>query len=102
MFSLDPQLEQILTQASSVRGAEGPGLEPGLAERLLRQASQLSQAREQLGQPSVLLVPPVLRTLLARFLKRAAPQLRVVSQSEVPENRVIKVVATLGGAGGRA
>jgi flagellar biosynthesis protein FlhA len=102
VFSLDPQLEQILTQASSVRGAEGPGLEPGLAERLLRQASQLSQAREQLGQPSVLLVPPVLRTLLARFLKRAAPQLRVVSQSEVPENRVIKVVATLGGAGGRA
>jgi len=102
VFSLDPQLEQILTQASSVRGAEGPGLEPGLAERLLRQASQMSQAREQLGQPSVLLVPPVLRTLLARFLKRAAPQLRVVSQSEVPENRVIKVVATLGGAGGRA
>jgi len=102
VFSLDPQLEQILTQASAVRGAEGPGLEPGLAERLLRQASDLSQAREQLGQPSVLLVPPVLRGLLARFLKRAAPQLRVVSQSEVPENRVIKVVAMLGGAGGRA
>ena len=102
VFSLDPQLEQILTQASAVRGAEGPGLEPGLAERLLRQASDLSQAREQLGQPSVLLVPPVLRGLLARFLKRAAPQLRVVSQSEVPENRVIKVVAMLGGAGSRA
>ncbi|MCW5620029.1 MAG: flagellar biosynthesis protein FlhA [Burkholderiales bacterium] len=102
VFSLDPQLEQILTQASQVRGGEGPGLEPGLAERLLQQASQLSQAREQLGQPSVLLVPPVLRTLLARFLRRAAPQLRVISQAEVPENRVIKVVATLGGAGGRA
>ena len=102
VFSLDPQLEQILTQAGSVPGAGGPGLEPGLAERLLRQASELSQAREQLGQPSVLLVPPVLRGLLARFLRRAAPQLRVVSQSEIPENRVIKVVAMLGGAGGRA
>ncbi|HZP86076.1 MAG TPA: FHIPEP family type III secretion protein, partial [Burkholderiales bacterium] len=102
VFALEPQLEQILTQATQVRGAEGPGLEPGLAERLMRQASQLAQAREQLGQPAVLLVPAVLRTLLARFLRRAAPQLKVLSQSEVPDNRTVKVVAVLGGAGGRA
>jgi flagellar biosynthesis protein FlhA len=88
----------MLSQASQVRGAEGPGLEPGLAERLLRQAGQLAQAREQLGLPAVLMAPPVLRTLLSRFLRRAAPQLKVLSQSEIPDNRVVKVVATLGGA----
>ena len=102
VFTLEPQLEQMLTQASQTRGAEGPGLEPGLAERLLRHASQLAQAREQLGQPAVLLVPPVLRNLLARFLRRAAPQLKVLSQAEVPDNRMVKVVAVLGGAGARA
>ncbi len=96
--ALEPQLEQMLTQASQVRGGEGPGLEPGLAERLLRQASALAQAREQLGQPAVLMVPPVLRSLLARFLRRAAPQLKVLSQAEIPDSRVVKVVATLGGA----
>jgi flagellar biosynthesis protein FlhA len=98
VIALEPQLEQMLTQASQVRGAEGPGLEPGLAERLLRQAGQLAQARDQLGLPAVLMAPPVLRTLLSRFLRRAAPQLKVLSQSEIPDNRVVKVVATLGGA----
>src|SRR5690242_10518351 len=37
VVTLEPQLEQMLTQASQARGGEGPGLEPGLAERLLRQ-----------------------------------------------------------------
>jgi flagellar biosynthesis protein FlhA len=98
VIALEPQLEQMLTQASQVRGAEGPGLEPGLAERLLRQAGEIAQSREQLGQPAVLMTPPALRPLLARFLRRAAPQLKVVSQAEIPDNRVVKVIATLGGA----
>jgi flagellar biosynthesis protein FlhA len=97
VFTLEPQLEQMLTQAGQVSGGEGPGLEPGLAERLLEQASQLTSARQQLGRPAVLLVPPVLRNLLARFLRRAAPQLKVLSQAEVPDNRMVKVVAVLGG-----
>jgi flagellar biosynthesis protein FlhA len=98
VVSLDPQLENMLLQASQTRGAEGPGLEPGLAERLLRQAGQVAQQREQLGQPAVLLVPAALRGLLSRFLRRTAPQLKVLSQSEIPDNRVVKVVALLGGA----
>jgi flagellar biosynthesis protein FlhA len=98
VFTLEPQLEQMLTQASQVRGAEGPGLEPGLAERLLRQAGQVTQQREQLGQPAVLLVPPPLRNLLSRFLRRTAPQLKVLSQAEVPDNRTIRVVGVLGGS----
>jgi flagellar biosynthesis protein FlhA len=97
VFTLEPQLEQMLTQAGQVNGGEGPGLEPGLAARLLEQASQLTSARQQLGRPAVLLVPPVLRNLLARFLRRAAPQLKVLSQAEVPDNRIVKVVAVLGG-----
>jgi flagellar biosynthesis protein FlhA len=98
VVSLDPQLEGMLVQASQTRGAEGPGLEPGLAERLLRQAGQVAQQREQLGQPAVLLVPAALRGLLSRFLRRAAPQLKVLSQSEIPDNRTVKVVALLGAA----
>jgi flagellar biosynthesis protein FlhA len=97
VFTLEPQLEQMLMQASQTRGAEGPGLEPGLAERLLRQAAQVTTQREQLGQPAVLLVPPQLRNLLSRFLRRTAPQLKMLSQAEVPDNRTIRVVGVLGG-----
>ena len=98
VYTLEPQLEQMLAQASQARGAEGPGVEPGLAERLLRQVAQITQQREQLGQPAVLLVPPTLRNLLSRFLRRAAPQLKVLSQAEVPDNRTIRVVGVLGGS----
>jgi flagellar biosynthesis protein FlhA len=97
VYTLEPQLEQMLVQASQTRGGEGPGLEPGLAERLLRQAAQVTTQREQLGQPAVVLVPPALRNLLSRFLRRTAPQLKVLSQAEVPDNRNIRVVGVLGG-----
>jgi flagellar biosynthesis protein FlhA len=83
----------------SERGADGAGLEPTLAENLLRQAANLAQTQEQAGQPAVLLVAPALRALLMRFLKRAVPQLKVISHSEIPDSKTIRVIAVLGGRG---
>ena len=104
VIALDPTLEQMLTQMTQGRGGEraerqgeGAGLEPSLAENLLRQAATLTQAQEQSGQPAVLLVAPALRALMMRFLKRAVPQLKVISHSEIPDSRTIRVVAVLGG-----
>ena len=77
-------------------GDEEAGLEPGLAEGLLRRASQLAQEREAAGQTPVLLVPAPLRQLLSRFLRRSLPQLRVLSHNEIPDNRTVRIVATLG------
>jgi flagellar biosynthesis protein FlhA len=79
------------------RASDGAGLEPTLAENLLRQAASLAQTQEQSGQPAVLLVAPALRALLMRFLKRAVPQLKVISHAEIPDSKTIRVVAVLGG-----
>ena len=104
VIALDPTLEQMLTQMTQGRAgdkadrqADGAGLEPSLAENLLRQAAALAQTQEQSGQPAVLLVAPALRSLLMRFLKRAVPQLKVISPSEIPDSKTIRVVAVLGG-----
>ncbi|MCA3068924.1 MAG: flagellar biosynthesis protein FlhA [Rhodocyclaceae bacterium] len=106
VIALDPTLEQMLTQMTQGRAgdkadrqADGAGLEPSLAENLLRQAAVLAQTQEQSGQPAVLLVAPALRALLMRFLKRAVPQLKVISHSEIPDSKTIRVVAVLGGRG---
>ncbi|MCE2949559.1 MAG: flagellar biosynthesis protein FlhA [bacterium] len=112
VIALDPTLEQMLTQmtqgrsgdkgdkaAGGGRAPEGAGLEPTLAENLLRQAAALAQTQEQSGQPAVLLVAPALRALLMRFLKRAVPQLKVISHAEIPDSKTIRVVAVLGGRG---
>ena len=94
---LSPALEQVLLQATRAKGAEGTGLEPTLAENLLKQAGALVQQQEQIGQQTVLLVPAPLRALLTRFLRRSVPQLKVLSQAEIPDSRTIRVVSVLGG-----
>ncbi len=94
VIALDPSLESLLLQAAKTQ--MGGGLEPGLAENLLKQTESVVQQQEQMGLPAVLLVPAPLRVLLSRFLRRVAPQLEATSHTEVPENMNIKVNAVLG------
>ena len=98
VMALDPALERILMQAMSTGGGDGGVIEPSLADGMLRHAAEVSQRQEDMGLPPVLLVPPQLRWLLSRFLRRAVPSLKVIANSEVPETRTIRVTAMVGGA----
>lgn len=93
IITLDPTLEQILQDSIQMPG--GPGFEPGMAERLLESLSQSVQQQETAGQVAVLVVSPPIRTLLARFVKGKVPGLHVLSFNEIPDNRQIKIVATI-------
>ena len=93
VIGLDATLERLLLQA--LQG--GGGLEPGLADRLLVQAQGALQQQEMTGAPPVLLVNHPLRSLLARFLRRNLPQLVVLSNMELTDNRQIRMTATIGG-----
>ncbi|MDE2388309.1 MAG: FHIPEP family type III secretion protein, partial [Betaproteobacteria bacterium] len=96
-MSLHPELENILTQVMQTGGAQGTGIEPGLADTLLREARSAAQQQEKLGLPMVLLAPGSIRLLLAKFLRRVIPQLRVLAHSEVPDSRKIKITSVIGG-----
>jgi len=97
VMALDPQLERLLAQAVHSGAPEGAGLEPGLADTLLRETASASQKQEEIGLPAVLLVPANLRLLLSRFLRRAWPSLKVLSNAEVPDSRTIRVTSIIGG-----
>ncbi|EOA2961522.1 flagellar biosynthesis protein FlhA [Yersinia enterocolitica] len=94
VIGLDAALERLLLQA--LQG--GSGLEPGLADRLLEQSKQAMQRQEMLGAPPVLLVNHALRALLARFLRRSLPQMVVLSNLEIGDNRQIRMTSTIGAA----
>lgn len=96
-MSLHHELENILTQVMQGGAMQGPGIEPGLADMLLREVREAAQQQEKLGLPIVLLVPGSIRFLLAKFLRRALPQLRVLSHAEVPDSRKIKITSIVGG-----
>ena len=49
-----------------------------------------------MGLVPVLLVPAPLRILLARFLRRGLPQLKVLSHNEIPESKTIRVTGLVG------
>ena len=97
VISLNHDLESILMQAVQSSTVSGAGIDPGLADTLLKEAGAAAQRQEQLGLPVVLLVPAQIRVLLSRFLRRAIPQLKVISHSEVPDSKSIKVTSILGG-----
>ena len=99
VMTLDNRLERLLLQALQATGPEGSGIEPGLADTLLTHAAQATRLQEQLGYTPVLLVPASMRAMLARFLRRSLPQLKVISDAEMPESRTIKVTNLVGAIG---
>ncbi|WP_410497432.1 flagellar biosynthesis protein FlhA [Chitinibacter sp. S2-10] len=97
VVALEPQLENILMSAAS--GKSQGGLEPGLAERLLQQAAQLSEQLEMQGVNPVIITPAQLRPMLSRFLKRSIPNLRVIAHTEIPDAKTLRIIGVLGANG---
>lgn len=97
VMALDSRLERVLMQALISNGTESSGIEPGLADTLAIQAGEATRQQEQMGLTPVLLVPGALRALLARFLRRSLPQLKVLSHAELPDSKTIRVTSLVGG-----
>ncbi|HEU0276380.1 MAG TPA: flagellar biosynthesis protein FlhA [Rhodanobacteraceae bacterium] len=95
VFTLASDLERILLQ-SVQEGGEVAVVEPDLAQRLQQKIADAAQRQEAAGEPAVLLVPTSIRPWLARFVRHAVPDLRVLSYDEVPDDREVKLVAAVG------
>lgn len=93
VIGLAPQLTQVLTQALTTSGS----LEPGLADNLHTETELALQKQTVHNLPPVLVVPPVLRASLAKLFRYGFPQLTVLSNTEIPEERYLKVTSVIGG-----
>lgn len=97
VITLEPQLEQLLLD--TVQGTSGAlGFEPSLAERLQRSLAESAQRQEMAGQPAVLLTAPQLRSWLYRLTRHGIPGLQVLSYNEVPDDKQIRIVGSVGQA----
>ena len=96
VMTLDSRLEQILQQTLAGGADQVGGLEPGLAENLHRSLAEQAQRQEAAGHPAVLLVSAALRGLLARFVRHSIPNMHVLSFNEIPDNKQVKITATVG------
>ena len=94
VMALDPELERLVTQALS--SPHGAALDPGVADTLTKSAADTARRQEDLGLPACLLVPDLIRAPMARLLRRAAPRLRVLGHSEIPETHSIRIGSIIG------
>jgi len=102
VMTLDPGLEQLLmksvqqTQQMGDVGEDSAVLEPSMAERLQTSLMQASEKQELSGKPPVLLVAAPVRPLMARFVRFGLQNVQVLSYQEIPDNRQVTIVATVG------
>jgi flagellar biosynthesis protein FlhA len=102
VITLDPSLEQMLRDGVKTGADGGPTFEPGLAERLHGALLDAAQQQEVRSEPAVLLVPTALRPWLARFTRHGIPSLAVLAYGEIPHNKSLRVVASVGSPAGPA
>jgi flagellar biosynthesis protein FlhA len=102
VITLDPDLEQLLlksVQQSQQSGGQddiGLVLEPNMVEKLQRSLQDSVQRQEMLGKPAILLVSGPLRPVLAKFASYGIDRLHVLSYQEIPDNKQITIVASVG------
>ncbi|CDM41199.1 flagellar biosynthesis protein FlhA [Ectopseudomonas oleovorans] len=99
VITLEPRLEQILLnslQKAGQGGEDGILLEPGMGEKLQRSLVEAAQRQEMLGKPVILLVAGPVRAMLSRFARLAVPSMHVLAYQEIPDNKQVTIVATVG------
>jgi flagellar biosynthesis protein FlhA len=96
VITLAPELEQMLHKSLQAGGADGAGIEPGLAERMQGSLNEAAQQQELAGEPAVLLTSGMLRPVLSKFLKHSVSGLHVLSYQEIPDDKQIKIVSAVG------
>ncbi|MEN5301378.1 flagellar biosynthesis protein FlhA [Pseudomonas sp. TWI628] len=99
VITLEPRLEQILLNSLQRAGQgqeDGVLLEPSMAEKLQRSLIDACQRQEMQGQPAILLVAGPIRAMLSRFGRLAVPNLHVLAYQEIPDNKQVTIVATVG------
>jgi len=96
VITLDPPLEQLLLE--SVQGASNGalGIEPGMADKLFKSLEQVTQQQEIKGEASILVVAPPIRAYLSKLVRHSIRGLHVMAYNEIPDNKQIKVIATVG------
>lgn len=94
VFTLSDELENLLLRAQQAAGnkeLDNIPLDPHLLSQLQTNMPLITQQMKAENLPPVLIVPPALRPLLARYARSFSTELFVLSYNEVPEDREVTI-----------
>ena len=98
LLTLAPDLEQlILTAVRQNPDEKMLLLDSSLAKKILSNLNDASEALSIENKASFLIVAPQIRRHVAQFVRAQLPAINVLSFTELPENRSVEIVYTIGG-----
>ena len=98
LLTLAPDLEQlILTAVRQNPDEKMLLLDSGLAKKILSNLNDASEALSTENKAAFLIVAPQIRRHVAQFVRAQLPAINVLSFTELPENRSVEIVYTIGG-----
>ncbi|WP_116969802.1 flagellar biosynthesis protein FlhA [Blastomonas sp. UPD001] len=100
VVTLDAELETLLAQSLRVAGDAAFPIEPGLAQRILGAIEQAARPLMLEQRNYALVTSPQARKPLADLLRPRFPDTPVLSFRELPDDKPVEVVATVGGQTG--
>ncbi|HAT9324926.1 TPA: flagellar biosynthesis protein FlhA [Legionella pneumophila subsp. pneumophila] len=96
IITLKPELEQLLHNTLQNSGHGGVSFEPGMADKIQQALIQFAAQQQAKQESSVLVVQPSIRTVLARFVRTISNDFHVLSYQEIPDNKQIRIIGTVG------
>ncbi|WP_035918192.1 flagellar biosynthesis protein FlhA [Legionella fairfieldensis] len=96
IITLKPELEQLLQNTVQNSSGQGVSFEPGMADKIQHSLTQLAAQQQAKQELAVLVVQPSIRSVLARFVRNISNNLHVLSYQEIPDNKQIRIIGTVG------
>ena len=96
VVTFNPEFEQMLIAMSKKSGSEGILIDPESAKQMINSLIEVGEKFTMEGQPLVIVTSPIIRKDIAILLRQHIEDLVVLSFTELPENKKVKVVSTIG------
>ena len=96
MSTFNPDFEQMLISMSKKSGSEGLLIDPSLAKQMIQSIMEINEKMSAEGRALVIVTSPIIRKDLSILLRQHIDDIVVLSFTELPENKKVKVVATIG------
>jgi flagellar biosynthesis protein FlhA len=96
IVTFNSDLEQMLISMSKKSSSEGLLIDPNLAKQMIKSLLEISEKSSSDGNPIVIVTSPIIRKDLSILLRQHIEDIVVLSFTELPESKRVKVIATVG------
>ena len=95
VITLAPEMEQIIINAAKDQSSNGLVLEPNFTQSMIKAIAKAFESATSEGINPVILTSPIIRRNLSNLVRQNIEDLNVLSFTELPENRKVKVIANI-------